>query len=230
MSLQAIVAQSESFGINDHRVIGQTVSRSLHILTSEIMSAQPFSFTFKPHNYMRFSQSRQILQALRKEDRLTEQTINLAVTGWKSIIAYQGTLPNTAVLYVNSTPTETTFNWSATGLVSGATYTVFKAGDLVQWGRYAYYIVSDVTATVAAASSAVSGVATVHRTILQTVTSSTQMAFGERGITTVGGVPYAGVTFPVIVREYPTYTLKPITNDSFIEWDGSFSVMENIIA
>jgi hypothetical protein len=45
----------------------------------------------------------------------------------------------------------------------------------------------------------------------------------------MGGSTYIGVTFPVILREYPTYTLNPITNDSFIAWDGQFKAMEVVI-
>jgi hypothetical protein len=38
----------------------------------------------------------------------------------------------------------------------------------------------------------------------------------------MGGDIYVGVTFPVILREYPTYTLMPMQNDSFIQWNGGF--------
>ena len=45
----------------------------------------------------------------------------------------------------------------------------------------------------------------------------------------MGGDSYTGITFPVILREYPTYTLKPIANDSFIEWSGSFKAFEAVL-
>jgi len=32
-----------------------------------------------------------------------------------------------------------------------------------------------------------------------------------------------------VLREYPTYTLVPMTNDSFIQWDGQFSAVEVVL-
>ena len=52
---------------------------------------------------------------------------------------------------------------------------------------------------------------------------------GQYGTTvSMGGSSYTGVTFPVILRDYPTYTLMPITNDSFISWDGNFVAFEAV--
>jgi len=45
----------------------------------------------------------------------------------------------------------------------------------------------------------------------------------------MGGINYTGVTFPVILREYPTYTLVPMTNDSFISWNGPFVAIEDVL-
>jgi hypothetical protein len=45
----------------------------------------------------------------------------------------------------------------------------------------------------------------------------------------MGGSSFTGVTFPVILREYPTYTLVPMTNDSFIAWNGSFKAFEAVL-
>jgi hypothetical protein len=45
----------------------------------------------------------------------------------------------------------------------------------------------------------------------------------------MGGNQYTGITFQVILREYPTYKLAPITNDSFIAWEGEFKAMEVVL-
>ena len=45
----------------------------------------------------------------------------------------------------------------------------------------------------------------------------------------MGGSTYTGVAFPVILREYPTYDLEPITNDSFIKWTGIFKAFESVL-
>jgi len=53
---------------------------------------------------------------------------------------------------------------------------------------------------------------------------------GQYGTTVaLGGSTYTGITFPVVVREYPTYKLVPMTNDSFISWSGGFSATEVVL-
>jgi hypothetical protein len=53
---------------------------------------------------------------------------------------------------------------------------------------------------------------------------------GQYGITiSLGGASYTGVTFPVVLRQYPTYTLVPLKDDSFIEWAGSFHAFESVL-
>jgi predicted GTPase len=65
---------------------------------------------------------------------------------------------------------------------------------------------------------------------MTTLISPQNAVLGEYGTTVaMGGATYAGVTFPIILRDYPTYTLIPMTNDSFIQWQGSFNAMENVL-
>jgi hypothetical protein len=45
----------------------------------------------------------------------------------------------------------------------------------------------------------------------------------------MGGDAYLGVTFPVVLKDYPTYSLIPIANDSFIQWSGQFVAFESVI-
>jgi hypothetical protein len=70
----------------------------------------------------------------------------------------------------------------------------------------------------------------VHRSILTTVSSPVAPVIGQYGTTVaLGGSSYTGVTFCVVVKDYPTYDLVPITNDSFISWTGAFFAMEVIL-
>ena len=70
----------------------------------------------------------------------------------------------------------------------------------------------------------------VHRNLLTEVVSPINAVIGEYGTTiSMGGNTYTGITFPVILRDYPTYTLVPITNDSFINWSGSFKAFESVL-
>ena len=100
-----------------------------------------------------------------------------------------------------------------------------KAGDFIQIGRYAYIATADV---LRGAGSTVN--IFVHRSLMTTVTVATNAVIGQYGTTaSLGGSTYTGITFPVVLREYPTYTLVPMTNDSFLSWGGEFSATEIVL-
>ena len=225
MSLQNILAICESVGINDQRFIGQTVSRNQKITTSEIMTVVPFGFELKPMNYLLYSQNRSVLNSLRVNDKAYTQYLNFGTTGWKNYIKYQGDMSSAQI-----SACQWQVSSANTNLVLGAlpsissTAFLFKAGDFVQVNQYAYIVTSNVqrgtntTVTVP-----------VHRNLIDTLSSIVSCVAGEFGTTiNMGGTSYAGVTFQVILRDYPTYTLVPMTNDSFINWNGSFKAFESV--
>jgi len=226
MSLQSILAITESVSINDHKFAGQMLSRNMRISTSEILTVQPFQFTMKPMGYLQYSPNRSLLSALRTADRITEQYLNFGTTGWLNYITYQGDMSS---VQANATTIET----ATTGMnivlgtlpsISSALYIV-KTGDFIQIDRYAY---------IATASVQRGGGSTVtipvHRTVMTTVASPLPAVIGQYGTTTsLGGSTYTGITFPVVLRDYPSYTLVPMTNDSFISWDGDFMAMEVVL-
>ena len=90
MSLNQILAVSESVGINDQRFVGQMLSRNQRISTSEVLTVVPFQFTLKPMNYLLYSENRDLLSSLRVPDKALEQYLNFGVTGWETYIKYQG--------------------------------------------------------------------------------------------------------------------------------------------
>jgi len=92
MSLNLILANSESVGINDQRFVGQVVSRNQRISTSEIVTVVPFAFEMKPMNYLLYSKSRGLLNSLRIPDKALPQYLNFGSTGWVNYIQYQGQL------------------------------------------------------------------------------------------------------------------------------------------
>lgn len=226
MSLQSILAITENVSINDHKFAGQMLSRNMRISTSEILTVQPFQFTLKPMDYLQYSTNRGVLSALRTADRITEQYLNFGTTGWLNYIAYQGDM---TALQANATTIET----GTTGMnivlgtlpsISSSLYIV-KAGDFIQVDRYAYI----ATASVQRGGSATVTIP-VHRTVMTTVASPIGAVIGQYGTTvSLGGSTYTGITFPVVLREYPTYTLVPMTNDSFIAWDGVFNAYEVVL-
>ena len=226
MSLQSILSIAESVSINDHKFAGQMMSRNMRISTSEILTVQPFQFSIKPMNYLLYTKSRSILSTLRQADRITEQYLNFGTTGWLNYIVYQGSMTS-ANISASRIQTSSANKTIVLGTLPSILSTDFivKTGDFIQIDRYAYIATADV---VRGGASTVS--IPVHRTLMSTVTSPIAPVIGQYGTTnSLGGSTYTGITFPVIVREYPTYTLVPMTNDSFISWSGEFSATEVVL-
>lgn len=226
MSLTTILSISESISINDQRFVGQVVSRNQRISTSEIITVVPFAFTMKPMNYLLYSQNRSLLNTLRIPDKALEQYLNFGSTGWLNYIKYQGDM-NAGQIASCQWQTSS----AAKNLVLGslpamsATSFIVKAGDFCQVGRYAYIATADVQR-----GSGSTVTIPVHRNLIGTLTSPVAAVIGQYGTTvSMGGSAYTGVTFPVILRDYPTYTLVPMTNDSFIQWDGAFVAFEAVL-
>jgi len=226
MSLNNILAVSESVGINDQRFVGQSISRNQKISTAEVLTVVPFIFELKPMNYLLYSQNRSLLNSLRIPDKALEQYLNFGVTGWKNYIKYQGDMTGgqiEACEWQTSSANKTLVLGNLPSISSTAY--IVKAGDFCQAGRYSYIATADVQR---GSSSTVS--IPIHRSLLSPVTSGLGAVIGEYGTTvSMGGSSYTGITFPVILREYPTYTLVPMTNDSYIAWNGGFKAMESVL-
>lgn len=226
MSLTSILRISESVGINDQRFVGQVLSRNQRISTSEILTVVPFAFEMKPMDYLRYSESRWILNSLRIPDKALTQYLNFGSTGWVNYIKYQGDMTDgqvSACLWQTSSANKTLVLGNLPAI--GAGEYIVKAGDFCQVGLYTYIATEDV---VRGSSSTVN--IPVHRNLLTTLTTTIPAVIGEYGITvSMGGDSYYGVTFPVVLRDYPTYTLIPFTNDSYIKWDGSFRAFEAVL-
>lgn len=230
MSLNQILAISESVGINDQRVTAQVTSRNQRVYASEYLSVVPFRFTMKPHNYLQYSQYRSLLNDLRVADRTAEQYLNFGATGWLNYIKYQGDLNSAQVTACNwqtASANKTLVLGSLPAITGGITSStvIVRAGDFCQVGRYTYIATADV---LRGSDSTVN--IPVHRSLIVTLTSTVGAVLGELGTTAnLGGSTYTGVTFPVLLQEYPTYTLRPFTNDSFIEWSGQFTAIEAVL-
>ena len=226
MSLNNILAVSESVGINDQRFVGQSISRNQKISTAEVLTVVPFIFELKPMNYLLYSQNRSLLNSLRIPDKALEQYLNFGVTGWSNYIKYQGDMTSVqieACEWQTSSANKTLVLGNLPSISSTAY--IVKAGDFCQAGRYSYIATADVQR-----GSGTTVNIPVHRSLLSPVTVGLGAVIGEYGTTvSMGGSTYTGITFPVILREYPTYTLVPMTNDSYIAWNGGFKAMESVL-
>jgi hypothetical protein len=107
----------------------------------------------------------------------------------------------------------------------GAGEYIVKAGDFGQVGLYSYIATADV---VRGGGSTVN--IPVHRNLITTLASPLNAVIGEFGTTvSMGGSTYTGTTFQVILRAYPTYTLMPYANDSYIQWSSGFTAFEAVL-
>lgn len=226
MSLQTILSVAESIGINDHRFIGQMLSRNMRINTSEVLTVQPFEFDIRPMNYLLYSKNRAVLSALRTVDKEYESYLNFGTTGWLNYIAYRGDMTPVQLAACNF-QTASANKTIVLGSLPAITSTAFivRTGDFLQIDRYSYIATEDVQRGASATVNI-----PVHRTIMTTLVSVLGAVIGQYGTTTsLGGSTYTGITFPVIMRDYPTYSLIPMTNDSFIQWNGEFKAIEVVL-
>ncbi len=226
MPLNTILANSEAVSIKDQKIVGQVTSRNLKISASEYLSTQAFQFTFKPNSYMRYSQNRDLLSELRVADKIQEQYLNFGVTGWQSYIKYQGNMTGGQISACQWQTASSGKNLVLGNLPSiSSTAYIVKVGDFCQVGRYSYIATANVQR-----GSGTTVTIPVHRSLLETLASPVNAVIGEYGTTiALGGATYTGVTFPVLLNEYPIYTFVPIYNDSFIAWNGDFEAFEAIL-
>jgi hypothetical protein len=226
-NLTTILSVAEQVTINDQRFVGQVISRNQRIATSEIITVVPFQFEFKPNDYLLYSQNRNLLANLRQYDKSLTQYLNFGSTGWLNYIAYQGNLTPTQIASCTFDMTSAAKNLILNGVPTDSPYAyVVRTGDFIQAGLYTYIATADV-------QCGVSGSVTipVHRNLINgPLSSGIYAVIGQYGTTvSMGGNTYTGVTFPVILQNYPTYTLVPMTNDSFIKWTGQFKAFESVL-
>lgn len=226
MSLNQILEISESVGINDQRFVGQVLSRNQRITTSEILTVVPFQFTLHPMAYLLYSQNRALLNSLRIPDKALTQYLNFSSTGWESYVRYQGDMTGAqaaACQWQTSSANKTLVLGSLPSIDSSAY--IVRAGDFVQVGLYSYIVTADVQRGVNATVSV-----PVHRNLLTTVSTPINAVIGQYGTTvSMGGNTYTGITFPVVLKSYPTYTLIPMGTDAYIQWAGDFVAYEVVL-
>lgn len=102
---------------------------------------------------------------------------------------------------LNGTPTP---NTQTLALSSNGT---FKAGDFIEVGGYVYKVTADST------GSSVN----IHRPLIGNPASGATVLLGT------------AVSFNVVAETCPTYTLNPMTDGAYVQWDGAFVFREYIV-
>ncbi|CAB5206988.1 hypothetical protein UFOVP183_7 [uncultured Caudovirales phage] len=88
-------------------------------------------------------------------------------------------------------------------LSSNGTY---KAGDFIMINGYTYKVTADSAGTTV----------NIHRPLITAPSSGTTVFMGN------------ACTFYMLAESCPTYTLNPMTNGAFVQWDGPFVFREDI--
>jgi len=216
MSFQTIFNIQQTMAVNNRRMVGQQVSRGGQVRVAQYLTAVPWVFTVMPHNYLYYPEARDIIQAIDNKDRQLPETITFNNANLSWFTAYQGDLTAaqanaltlTAVPPANST-TITVGNMPAVT----ATTIIFEPGDFLQLGIYSYKVTTQV---LRGSGSTVS--VSLHRPVIGTPSVGTLTAVG------------VNCTFYMLAESCPTYSLNPMTNGAFVQWDGAFVFRENISA
>lgn len=101
---------------------------------------------------------------------------------------------------LNGTPAA---NTQTLNLTSNGT---FKAGDFIMISGYTYKVTADSAGSVV----------NIHRPLIGTPTSGTTVYMGTQ------------CTFNLVAEKCPTYTLTPMTDGAFVNWDDAFVFREYI--
>jgi hypothetical protein len=211
MSFQTIFEIQQSMTVNNRRMVGQQVARSGYITVAQYLTAVPWVFTIQPHAYLYYPQVRDIIQAIDNKDRQLPENIFFQSTNLSWFLKYQGDIPSASFTSVvlASTPVANTQTLSVT-VPTGTGY-AFKAGDFIMVNGYTY----KVTANVTRASTPVS--VSIHRPLIGLPASGTRVFIGNDCV------------FQVVAESCPTYTLNPMTDGAFVQWDSPFVFREYIV-
>lgn len=91
MSLQYIIDRAQQIEIDRRKIVGQTISRSQRLKTSERASAQPWKWRVTPPGAMKWADARGVIELIDFNDRINEYTISLSnVAGMQYITEYRG--------------------------------------------------------------------------------------------------------------------------------------------
>jgi hypothetical protein len=213
MSFQTIFENQESMTVNNRRMVGQQVARSGYITVAQYITSVPWVFTVTPNNYLYYPTARAIIQAIDNKDRQLPETIQFNTSNLSWFTAYQGSFSSTPTgIVLAATPIANATTISLGNLPTmTSSNNLFIAGDFIMIGGFTYKITANV---LRGSGSTVS--VNIHRPIIGTPTSGAAVACGNN------------CTFNVVAEVCPTYTLNPMTNGAFVQWDQPLVFREYI--
>lgn len=207
MSFQNVFEIQQSMTVNNRRMVGQQVARSGYLTVAQYLTAVPWVFTVTPHNYLYYPTARSIIQTIDNKDRQLPETITFSSANLSWFTKYQGDVVS-PFFTLASTPSANTQILSM-NVTAGSGY-AFRAGDFCMVGGYTYKVTQDVLRGTGVAS------VPIHRPLIGTPSSGATVFVGN------------DCTFTVVAEVCPTYTLTPMTDGAFVNWDQPFVFREYI--
>lgn len=142
----------------------------------------------------------QVRDVIQTIDNLDRQLPETITFNTSNLSWFTQRLGTATTATLNSTPAP---NTQTLNLTSNGT---FKAGDFIMVGGYTYKVTADSAGSVV----------NIHRPLIGSPTSGATVSIGN------------ACTFTVVAERCPTYTLNPMTDGAFVQWDDAFVFREYI--
>jgi hypothetical protein len=223
--LQTILNYCNGIDINRRKVVGIQYTRNEIPRVSQTPTRNPWKFTLDMTNRFRYSQARDLMEALDLIDRITPEVItfsNLPSLSW--IFRYQGSM---SIGQINAITVQSFIGdqLTLTGLPTvAAGTTLFKPNDLIQIGSLNEHPYPFTSTTQVLRGSGSTVVVTTNRPNI--ITSS---------VTGEGIIVGNNCQFNMFCPNMPTYKLIPggyvgngttTTNNALLEFSDSFELYE----
>jgi hypothetical protein len=224
--LQTILNYCNGINIDRRKVVGIQYTRNEIPRVSQTPTKNPWKFTLDMTNRFRYSQARDLMEALDTLDRITPEVItfsNLASLNW--IFAYQGAMSAgqlgtiTVTSFVGSTLT-----LNVSGITAASSAVIFQPNDLIQIGSLNEYPYPFTSTTQVLRGSGSTVVVTTNRPNILT-----------GSLTGLGVIVGNTCQFKMFCPNMPTYKLIPggyvgngatTSNNALLEFSDSFTLYE----
>jgi len=157
---QTIFDIQQSMEVNNRRTTGIQVARSGYVTTADYLTAVPWVFTVRPHQYLYYPQVRDIIQSIDNSDRTIPQTITFNTDNLNWFTTNRGTATS-ATLATTPLPNSQILHLTSNGS--------FKAGDFLQIGDYPYKVTENSNGEYV----------TIHRPVIGSPTAGATLILGK---------------------------------------------------
>jgi hypothetical protein len=224
--LQTILNYCNGINIDRRKVVGIQYTRNEIPRVSQTPTKNPWKFTLDMPNRFRYSQARDLMEALDTLDRITPEIItfsNLPSLSW--IFRYQGAMTAGQLATITVTSwVGTTLTLNVSGITAASTAVIFEQNDLIQIGSLNEYPYPFTSTTQVLRGSGSTVIVTTSRPNILTGT-----------LTGEGIIVGNNCQFKMFCPNMPTYKLIPggyvgngttTTNNALLEFSDTFNLYE----